>query len=36
MIINAVIEKLQKMRCFSIVGMHFDGYCDTKGFIIGS
>ena len=34
--IKTVIEKLQKVRCFSIVGMHFDGYCDTKGFIIGS
>ena len=34
--IKAVIEKLQKVRCFSVVGMHFDGYCDTKGFIIGS
>ena len=30
------IEKLQKVRCFSIVGMHFDGYCDTRGFIMSS
>jgi len=29
------LEMPQKARCFTIVDKRFDGYCDTKGFIIG-